>query len=113
LEALAGVSPVTVAPFERLLMREIPKVPYGSTLVVVTALLPENLLETLLRLKRHERRIILVYLGKEFVASLPGIRTYHFPFREEIQKESEPSVDLPVAGKRNGKELSPAYATTD
>lgn len=113
LEALAGVSPVTVAPFERLLMREIPKVPYGSTLVVVTALLPENLLETLLRLKRHERRLTLVYLGKEFVANLPGIWTYHFPFREEIQRESETSVDMPVAGKRNGKELSPAYALSD
>ena len=38
LTALAGVTPFTVAPFEKYLVLAMPKVPYGASLVVVSAL---------------------------------------------------------------------------
>jgi uncharacterized protein (DUF58 family) len=82
LQALAGVTPVVVAPFERFLLREIPRVPYGATLVVLSAVTSAELIETLSRLKRHERQITLFSLAEEAPPTLPGIRSVHMPFVE-------------------------------
>lgn len=81
LSALAGVTPVVVAPFDRLLLREIPKVPYGSTLLVLTAITDPELEETLIRLKRHERRITLLSVAEQPPRVTPGIRSIHMPFK--------------------------------
>jgi uncharacterized protein (DUF58 family) len=83
LTALAGAISLVTAPFERFLIKEAPHVPYGATLLVLTAVMTPELAETLLRLKRHERRVILVSLAKEPPPLLPGIRTIHLPFRDE------------------------------
>ncbi|HEY5669867.1 MAG TPA: DUF58 domain-containing protein [Anaerolineales bacterium] len=83
LEALAGASPVMAKPFENFLMREIPHVPYGSTLVVVTALTSPALVETLSRLKKHERQITLFSLAEEPPPDILGVRCLHMPFKEE------------------------------
>ncbi len=85
LEALAGVTSITLAPFDRFLMREAPSVPYGATLVVVTALLTPELLETLQGLKRHERRITLISLASEAPPEIPGVKSFHLPFSEAVQ----------------------------
>jgi uncharacterized protein (DUF58 family) len=84
LSALAGVTPVVVAPFERFLMREIHNVPYGSTLLVLTAVTTPELAETLLRLKKHERRMTLLSLAEEPPPVIPGVRCIHLPFKEEV-----------------------------
>ncbi len=84
LEALAGVSPVVVAPFERFLLREVPHVPYGASLLVVSAVHTPELSETLLRLKRAERRITLLSLGAEPPAPIPGVRHIHLGGRESV-----------------------------
>ncbi|GAB4522446.1 MAG: hypothetical protein Fur0018_04210 [Anaerolineales bacterium] len=76
LEALAGVSPVVVVPFERFLLREVPHLPYGASLVVVSAVSTPELSETLLRLKRAGRRISLVSLAAESPLSIPGITCF-------------------------------------
>lgn len=81
LGALAGVTPITVAPFERFLMREVPRVPYGATLVMLTAVTTPDLAETLLRLKRHERRITLFSLAVDPPPPVPGIQVIHRPFK--------------------------------
>jgi uncharacterized protein (DUF58 family) len=80
LGALAAVTQYTTAPFENLLMKSLPKVPYGSTLVIVTALLPQELLETLMALKRYRPNATLFSLQPEPPPVLPGIRTIHLPF---------------------------------
>jgi uncharacterized protein (DUF58 family) len=80
LTALAGVTAITALPFERFLVREVPRLPYGATLVIVTALLSSELAETLLKLKRHERSITLISLAKEKPGSIPGIHSIHQPF---------------------------------
>lgn len=75
LEALAGVNPVVIAPFERFLLREMPHLPYGASLVVVSAIFPPALNETLLRLKRAGRRISLVSLSTEPPPVIPGVES--------------------------------------
>lgn len=80
LAALAGVTPITIAPFENYLMREVPNIPYGALLLIITSLITPELEETLLRLKRHERRLTLVSLAEKPPSILPGIRCIHLPF---------------------------------
>jgi hypothetical protein len=80
LTALAGVTPLTIAPFENFLLREVPAIPYGALLLIITSITTPELGETLLRLKRHERRITLVSLAEKPPLVLPGIHCIHLPF---------------------------------
>lgn len=82
LETLAGVTPLVTAQFERYLMKEAPRVPFGSTLLILTATNSPELAETLLLLKRHGRRITLVSFAKEAPQPIPGVRAVHLPFGE-------------------------------
>jgi uncharacterized protein (DUF58 family) len=79
LQALAGVTPVVMGSFDRFLVRELPRVPYGATLVVITAVIYPALRETLLRIKKHERRIILISIADEPPGIIEGIIVSHFP----------------------------------
>lgn len=86
LRALAGVSPVVVSPFESYLLREVPRVPYGATLLILTAVTSPELGEVLLRLKKHERKITLLSLGQEPPPSIPGLNCIHMPFEDADEK---------------------------
>jgi uncharacterized protein (DUF58 family) len=86
LRALAGVSPVVVSPFENYLLREIPRVPYGATLLILTAVTSPELGEVLLRLKKHERRISLLSLAQEPPPLIPGLHCIHMPFEDPDEK---------------------------
>ncbi len=83
LEALAGVTPLVMIPFDRFLIREMPRVYYGASLLVVTAVHPPELIETLYTLKLHGRRITLYSLAEEPPPFLSGMRSVHRPFVEE------------------------------
>jgi uncharacterized protein (DUF58 family) len=82
LSALAGVTPVVVAPFERLLLREIPRVPFGSTLLILTAVMNQELIETLMSLKKHERRITILSVAEGAPPSMPGVQSLHMPYKK-------------------------------
>lgn len=62
LELLAAVTPFATTPFETLLARESPRLPWGSTLAVITATVPDPLAATLLELKSTGRRVVLITL---------------------------------------------------
>jgi uncharacterized protein (DUF58 family) len=81
LQALAGVTPLVIAPFNEFLLREAPHIPYGAVLMVLTAIVTPELGETLVKLKRHERRISLLSLAQEPPPVLPGIQAVHLPFK--------------------------------
>jgi uncharacterized protein (DUF58 family) len=83
LQALAGVTPVVIAPFDRFLIREIPKVPYGASLVILTSIYSPSLAETIVRLKRHERQITLISMAEEKPTPIAGVNVLHLPFNEE------------------------------
>jgi uncharacterized protein (DUF58 family) len=81
LQALAGVTSVVTGNFERFLLREIPRVPYGATLIILTAVTSPELATALIQLKQHERRITLFSLAEEPPPMIPGIQTIHQPFK--------------------------------
>lgn len=78
LEALAQVQSSETIPITRLLANESRNLPWGSTMVVVSAAPAEALLSALLQIKRVGRRVALVVVGgTEVPASLDGMAVYH------------------------------------
>ncbi|MER3514307.1 MAG: DUF58 domain-containing protein, partial [Chloroflexota bacterium] len=77
LEALAGVSPFVTSTLESLLLRESPRLPWGATFVVISAVVTPELLATLRRLHEAGRRLVLVSLADEPVNDVPGVFVYN------------------------------------
>jgi uncharacterized protein (DUF58 family) len=82
LQALAGVTPYVTHSFENFLLRSLAEIPFGATLVLVTALFDPPLQDTLLRLRQYRRNIILYKVGGAAPVHLPGIRVLHLPYGE-------------------------------
>lgn len=80
LELLAAVTPFASQPMEVLLLEEAPKMPWGATLVVVSAIAHEALLATMLDLAAAGRRLVLFTLAEEPPKQLLSpIQVYHLP----------------------------------
>lgn len=84
LEALAAVTEFATGAIETMLLRESPHLPWVSTVVVVTAVVTEEILIALVRLREAGRRVVLIALGDQPPPHLPGghaesIVTYHIP----------------------------------
>jgi uncharacterized protein (DUF58 family) len=87
LEALAGVTPVVTSPFERFLIKEVPRLPYGATLLIVTGITTPELAETLLKLRQKGRQITLLSFARQPPPEIQGIRIFHHPFEESESGE--------------------------
>lgn len=71
-------------PLERILQLEAPTLPYGATVVVVTAILTPQIELTLLDLRRREYAVVLLTLGAAHPSSyLPNIQHQHLGGLEE------------------------------
>jgi hypothetical protein len=81
LETLAGVTPLVTAQFDRYLIREASRIPFGASLVVLSATHSLDLAETLVHLKRHGRRITLLSFADEPPGAIPGVRIRHIPMK--------------------------------
>ena len=80
LELLAAVTPFATAPIESLLLTEAPRMPWGATLVVVTAIAHDDLLAALLDLAAAGRRLVLFTLAEEAPSQfLPHLTVFHLP----------------------------------
>lgn len=86
LEALAGVTPMVMVPFESFLLREMPKVPYGASLLVVSAVSSAPLIHTLQRIKQYNRKVTLLSLAQQAPETVPGITILHRPFNPEQEE---------------------------
>jgi uncharacterized protein (DUF58 family) len=85
LEALAAVSSFSTSSISSLLMAESARLPWGSTLVVVTSIVTDELMAALVRLRDVGRRLVLVSLEDHpspAFRSLPRVLTYHLPASE-------------------------------
>jgi uncharacterized protein (DUF58 family) len=85
LEALAAVTSFTTSTIESLLLAESPRLPWGGTLVVVTAVVTEDLLTALVRLRDVGRRLVLVSLEDDPSRSYslpPEVLLHHLPASE-------------------------------
>ncbi len=80
LESLAGITSFASLPIEEMLLRESPRLPWGATLLVVTAIAHDELLAALVDLDEAGREVVLFTLAAEPPArQLPGILVYHLP----------------------------------
>jgi uncharacterized protein (DUF58 family) len=80
LELLAAVTAFASQPIEALLLHEAPRLPWGSTLIVVTAIAHDDLLAALQDLQAAGRRVVLFTLAEQPPErQLTGIRVYHLP----------------------------------
>ncbi len=96
LEVLAGITPLFSIPFEKYIIQEMPRVHYGATLLMVSAVTPPILLETLARLKRHNRAITLLSLAKEPPQDLSGLDIVHRPYPGRDEEMQAPAVSAGV-----------------
>lgn len=77
LEALAAVTAFSTSRIERLLETESPKLPWGATLIVITGIVSDALLASLVGLKAAGRRVALVAVDADVdTERLPGIPAY-------------------------------------
>jgi len=94
LEALAAVSAVPTVPIETLLTAETSRLPWGATLVVITAVVLDTLLVVLSRLRTAGRRVVLVRLDdRPLPSKVPDITVHRVvdletAFGFETERES-------------------------
>jgi uncharacterized protein (DUF58 family) len=80
LEALAAVTSFATVGIEKLVLAESPHLPWGATLVVVTVVVTEELLVSLVRLRDAGRRVVLVSMDPSYQDDPPpGITVFHLP----------------------------------
>ena len=80
LEALAAVTEFATGAIEWMLFRESPNLPWAATIVLVTAVVTEEITAALIRLKEAGRRVVLISLAEDPPpGSLGAVTTYHIP----------------------------------
>ncbi len=80
LEALAAVTEFATGSIERMMMRESPSLPWAATIVLVTAVITDEMMVSLIRLKEAGRRVVLISLADELPTSgLDQVPVYHVP----------------------------------
>lgn len=85
LEALAAVTEFATGGIDMMLLRESPHLPWVSTIVLVSAVVTEEILIALVRLREAGRRVVLLALGDSPPPHLPttgnvgSIIIYHIP----------------------------------
>ncbi len=80
LESLARITLFVTTPFEVFLTRTLPRLPFGASLVLISALVPPTLCESLMRIKRYRANTTLVSLDPTPPPRLPGIHLIHLPY---------------------------------
>jgi uncharacterized protein (DUF58 family) len=94
MEGLAKLTPYSTLPVARTLRAEAPRFPWGSTLVVVTPLLPEALTAVLVEMLGAGHRVVLVPLGDCPAPPLRGL---------VVRRVDETAVGAVLAAGRAGR----------
>ena len=80
LEALAAVTEFATGAIEVMMLRESPNLSWSSTVVLVTAVVTDEIMVALLRLKEAGRRVVLISLADDPPPTdLGHLLTYHIP----------------------------------
>ena len=79
LEMLSAIRPIASMPLEDLLISESAGLPWGSTLVVVTGLVTEQIALAVQRLRDAGRNMVLISLQESSPPYLEGVLIYHLP----------------------------------
>lgn len=81
LTALAGTTPFVTSSFDRFLLAEAPRLPYGASLVIVTGLIDDPTVEAVMRLRRSGRRVTLLCFSRKPPPTIPGVEVIFRPYR--------------------------------
>ena len=77
LEALATVRPMPTGPMANQLSQNFRQFPMGSTLVVVAAILSDELIDSVSNLRRQGYKVVVVFVGDTEMPDLPeGVMTH-------------------------------------
>jgi uncharacterized protein (DUF58 family) len=80
MELLAAVTAFATEPIEELLMREARRLPWGATILVVTAIAHDGLMASLAELRHAGRKVVLFTLAERPPEhQMPGMLVYHLP----------------------------------
>ena len=71
LEALATIQPLPMGPMAPQLMAQARQFPVGATLVIVAALISDEMVEAIVNLKRQGYKLVLVHVGNRECPELP------------------------------------------
>lgn len=80
LGALAGTTPFVTSSFDRFLLAEAPRLPYGASLVIVTGLMDNPTVEAVMRLRRFARRVTILCFSRKAPPPIPGVEVIFRPF---------------------------------
>ena len=80
LTALAGTTLFVTSTFDRFLLHESPRLPYGATLVLITGQTSQELREAAMRLRQRGRRVVLLSFDERKPLPVPGVTLIHRPF---------------------------------
>ena len=80
LQLLAGLTAYTITPFDSFLLRSLPGIPMGATMVIITAMMTPTLTETLLHVRRYRPHTTLISLDPTPPPTLQGINVIHVPY---------------------------------
>lgn len=100
LEALAAVTEFGTGSIEQMILRESSKISWASTIVLVTAVVTEEIMIGLSRLKEAGRRVVLISLADDpLPKGLGRILAYHIPttvpaFQKDIKHSTATEAAL-------------------
>lgn len=100
LEALAAVTEFGISSIEKMMLRESTRLPWASTVILVTVVVTEEIIIGLLRLKEAGRRVVLISLANEPPPKgLGHILAYHIPvsvpaFQKDIKYSTATAAAL-------------------
>jgi uncharacterized protein (DUF58 family) len=81
LTALAGATPFVTSSFDRFLLAEAPRLPYGASLVIITGLMDAPTAEAVHRLRRSGRQVTMLCFSRKPPPPIPGVEVIFRPYR--------------------------------
>jgi len=88
METLARLTPYSVTPISRLLRVAATDLPWGATLLLISAIAPEGTRAALLRQREHGRDGAWLYLCEDSPPTVPGVLVRHAPSRADWRRDA-------------------------
>ncbi len=102
LEALAAVTEFATSSIEVMMLRQSPSLPWVSTIVLVTAVVTDEIMVALLRLKEAGRRVVLISLANEPPPKgLGNLLSYHIPASAPVFQKGRKTTSATEAALSN------------
>jgi len=86
METLARLTPYSVTSIAQLLRATAADLPWGATLLLISAIAPEGTRAALLRQRERGRDVAWLYLGEDQPPSVPGVLVRHAPPRNDWRR---------------------------